>query len=119
MSVPTGSKANPAGAWLRGVLELATMATLTEGERHGYALMQRLSESGLGPIRGGVLYPVLGRLEVEGAVSSTWQAGDGGPGRKVYQLTKAGRERLVAERALWRDFSRVLSQLLERTEEEQ
>jgi PadR family transcriptional regulator, regulatory protein PadR len=107
-----------AQGWLRAVLDLALLAVLTEGARHGYALAQRLAEQSLGNITGGVLYPALGRLEAQGVVTSTWQAGEGGPGRKVYELTLIGRDRLAAERAQWRDFAGTVNQLLEKTEDQ-
>ncbi len=89
------------------------------GARHGYALAQRITELGLGPVRGGALYPVLGRLESDGVIESLWQAGDGGPGKKVYSLTDAGHRRLDTERAAWRDFSAALNGLLGATTQEQ
>jgi len=106
-------------AWVRASLALAVLAVLTEGARHGYALAQRITELGLTPVRGGALYPVLGRLESDGFVESLWQAGDGGPGKKVYSLTDAGRRRLDTERAAWRDFSAALDGLLGATTQEQ
>ncbi len=101
--------------WVRTSLALAVLAVLEEGDRHGYALAQRIEALGLGPVRGGALYPVLGRLETEGAVSAAWQAGDGGPGRKVYCLTPAGRARRAAEVAGWATFSTSLDALLATT----
>ncbi len=103
---------DPSAGWLRGALDLAVAAVLAEGSGHGYALGQRLARHGLGSIRGGALYPVLGRLEADGLVRSSWQAGEGGPGRKVYTLTDAGRDRLAAERVRWREFSAAMDQLL-------
>ncbi len=108
--------ADPAAGWLRAVLEVAVLAVLTEGPRHGYALAQRLVAVGLGNVTGGVLYPVLGRLEASGAVTSTWQAGDGGPGRKVYELTRTGRRRLAVDRTRWRHFTMTVGNLLTMTE---
>jgi len=99
--------------WLRGVLELALAAVLDEGSRHGYGLAQRLAEQGFGQVRGGALYPVLGRMEREGAVTATWEPGESGPGRKVYTLTSAGRERLRGQRAQWGRFSVLMDDLLD------
>jgi PadR family transcriptional regulator PadR len=106
-------------AWVRASLALAILAVLTEGARHGYALAQRITELGLAPVRGGALYPVLGRLESDGCVESLWQAGDGGPGKKVYSLTEAGRHRLNTERFAWQHFSTALDGLLGATTQEQ
>ena len=72
------------------MIELAATAVLAESDNHGYAVAQRLTEAGFGRMKGGVLYPVLARLESEGILSSTWTAGEGGPGRKVYALTDRG-----------------------------
>jgi PadR family transcriptional regulator PadR len=110
-----GGKADPAQGWVRGALELAVIAVLTEGDRHGYALAQRLAEFGLGPVRGGALYPVLGRLEADGSVRSEWEPGVGGPGRKVYSLTDAGHTRLAGDRGRWHDFTAAMSRLLDET----
>ena len=106
---------DPASGWVRAGLALAVLAVLTEGDRHGYALAQRLTERGLGPVRGGALYPVLGRLEAEGAVRSDWSPGEGGPGRKVYSITTVGRRRLTVERVRWHEFTTAFDQLLDTT----
>lgn len=54
--------------------------------------------------RGGTLYPLLARLEAEQMVESSWRAGDGGPGRKYFTLTAAGRDELANRTALWARF---------------
>ncbi|OEV10310.1 MULTISPECIES: PadR family transcriptional regulator [Streptomyces] len=108
----------PPAAWLRGVIELAAAAVLAEGDRHGYAVAQRLNEAGFGRLRGGVLYPVLARLESEGVLSSTWAAGEGGPGRKVYTLTADGERWLASQNARWGRFAARMDQLLSSTVEE-
>ena len=100
-------------AWIRAALELAVLATLTEGDRHGYALAQHIAGQGLGAVRGGVLYPVLNRMEAEAVVESSWHAGQGGPGRKVYAITGAGRERLAELSKSWSRFSGAMSRVLE------
>lgn len=94
----------PSG-WLRGVIELAVLAIASEGETYGYVVGTRLSEAGLGTIKGGTLYPILNRLEESGALTAEWRQGDGGPGRKFYQVTDEGLARLSQERELWLAFS--------------
>jgi PadR family transcriptional regulator PadR len=116
---PEASVAADSGtAWVRASLGLAVLAVLEEGDRHGYALAQRITELGLSPVRGGALYPVLGRLEAEGAVEALWQAGEGGPGKKVYSMTDVGRKRLAAERDRWHQFSATMDALLVATTKE-
>ena len=108
--------ADPLTGWVRGSLELALLAALAEGEGHGYALAQRLADQGLGQVRGGALYPVLGKLEAAGSVRATWLPGEGGPGRKVYAITPAGQQRLAAERVRWREFAGAFDRMLTGTE---
>ncbi|MEU0843201.1 PadR family transcriptional regulator [Streptomyces sp. NPDC005962] len=112
------TRADASAGWLRGTLQLSVAAVLAEADRHGYALVQRLAEHGLGTVRGGALYPVLGRMETDGLVASRWEPGEGGPGRKVYRLTDAGRARLREEIAQWQDFSAAMDGLMKRTEQE-
>lgn len=99
--------------WVRGLIEPCILALLLEGEAYGYALAARLSDAGLGPVPGGSLYPALLRLEKLGFLSSQWTAGDGGPGRKYYKLTAAGRGALRRYRSQWQDFRAAVGGLLE------
>jgi PadR family transcriptional regulator PadR len=103
--------------WLRSTLELAVLAVLTEGDQHGYAIGRRLSGQGFGTVRGGVLYPALNRMEADAVVVATWQAGQGGPGRKVYAITEAGRARLAEQRSAWARFAGAMSDFLRQTTE--
>ena len=77
--------------WLRGVLGVCVLRILTDGSSYGYAIIQRLAEAGLGTVKGGTLYPLLGRLEEAGFLEVEWRPGEGGPGRKFYALTEQGR----------------------------
>jgi PadR family transcriptional regulator, regulatory protein PadR len=99
--------------WLRGVLDLAVLATLqSTGTSYGYALIQSLTEAGILDLKGGTIYPLLARLEQEGLVSSEWRAGDGGPGRKYFTITAPGREVLTRSAAGWTDFSARIGSIL-------
>ena len=89
------------GEWVRGVLPLCVLAVLAQGQAHGYAIVSRLTAAGVGPLKGGAVYPVLHRLESEGALESSWQGGTAGPGRKVFELTDVGRGRLQDLAASW------------------
>lgn len=89
------------------------LAIVSEGETYGYLVAARLEEAGMGTIKGGTLYPILNRLERDGALKSQWRQGEGGPGRKYYSLTKAGGARLDRQRAQWQRFTERTSALLE------
>jgi PadR family transcriptional regulator PadR len=95
--------------WVRAALDLAVLASLSKGRLHGYAIAQALAEHGFGLLKGGSLYPVLNRLEEAGDVDATWTEGQGGPGRREYELTAAGRDRLHRELASWRGLTDTLT----------
>lgn len=97
--------------WLKGFLETAVLAVIAKGETYGYELGRSLSEAGFGEVKGGTLYPILGRLEAAGLVETTWRQGEFGPGRKYYAITRAGRTDLDARAATWQAFSANLTAL--------
>ena len=81
------------------------LRVLAEGPSYGYAIASALSDAGFGDIKGGTLYPLLGRLEASGFVTTEWRAGDGGPGRKFFELTDAGARRADELARGWRAFA--------------
>jgi PadR family transcriptional regulator PadR len=87
------------------VLDLCVLAMLTRGESYGYELSQALAASGLGPIQGGTLYPVLLRLQRSGLVSAYWREGASGPARKYYRISAAGGEALRLAATEWNAFA--------------
>ncbi|GAA1581291.1 PadR family transcriptional regulator [Actinomadura kijaniata] len=91
-------------SWLKGVLDLLVLASLTEGENYGYEIAKSLAGAGLGEIKGGTLYPVLNRLEEAGLVAAEFRAADRGPGRRYYSLTQRGRDTLAEQGSLWLAF---------------
>ncbi len=98
--------------WLRGVLDLCLLALLEDGEAYGYELARRLETLGFGTVPGGSLYPALLRREKLGHLKAEWRAGEGGPGRKFYVLTAAGRAALEDERAAWHAFAGNVAAML-------
>jgi DNA-binding PadR family transcriptional regulator len=74
-----------------GRLRLYLLKLLAEGPKHGYELIRLLENRFLGLYApsAGTIYPRLQRLEAEGLVSHA-AAG----GRKVYEITEAGRAEL-------------------------
>jgi PadR family transcriptional regulator PadR len=98
--------------WLRGVLDLCVLAMLARGESYGYQLSQALKLSGLGPIQGGTLYPVLLRLQRAGLVSAYWREGESGPARKYYRISADGSEALRVAAADWNAFAAGVGAIL-------
>ena len=82
---------------LSRLVEPAVLHLLGKGEAvRGYDLIAGVNELGLTdtPVDAGAIYRCLRGLEEEGAVVSTWDTGGGGPARRNYELTAAGKARL-------------------------
>lgn len=101
---------------MRAALSLCVLKALDGGAAYGYAIASRLERQGLGAVRGGTLYPLLTRLESAGWVTASWQAGDGGPGRKYFSLTPAGRRELAGQSELWTRFAGTVGTFLDNEE---
>ncbi len=101
--------------WLRGALGVCVVHVIAAGPTYGYAIASSLADAGFGTVKGGTLYPLLARLEEAGFVEVEWRAGDGGPGRKFYTLTAAGRVEHERQSADWLDFTDLTRTFLTRT----
>ena len=77
-------------------LEIVLLSNLRAGPVHGYELKRRVQRPLAAALSNNSLYPILNRLEQEGAVTHETQEVEGRPPRKVYALTLVGRERLRA-----------------------
>ena len=104
---------DPRNQLLKGALALLVLGALEEGELYGYEIVQRLEARSAGVVAPseGSLYPVLYRLEAEGAVTATWREGNRGPRRRYYRLTEAGTRLLASERATWHEFAAAVARL--------
>lgn len=90
---------------LKGTTELLILGVLEHDRLHGYDILQRIRDAGSGLIVSeGALYPALHRLEARGAVTASWEPGSGGPRRRTYALTDAGRGHLAEARREWERF---------------
>jgi len=79
-------------------LEPVLLLLLHHGPAHGYTLLERLGEFGLGDLNPSVIYRALRDMEGRGWVASIWDdERTQGPPRRVYRLTLQGDEAL----SLW------------------
>src|SRR5262244_1614327 len=95
----------------QGTLALMVLKTLDVlGPLHGYGISRRIGQiSGdLLDVNQGTLYPVLLRLEQEGAISSEWGASENNRKARFYQLTRAGRKQLDAETRQWEQTAAII-----------
>jgi PadR family transcriptional regulator PadR len=93
----------------RGVLVLAVLAGLRTAQ-YGYSLRQALAAAGM-PIEEGTLYPLLRRLEAQGALESSWDT-DGASPRRYYRLSPDGERLYLAMSRSWRRQVDVMDALL-------
>jgi DNA-binding PadR family transcriptional regulator len=100
---------------LKGHLDALLLAILEPGPQHGYAVIEalRTGSSGALDLPTGTVYPALHRLERAGLIASHWHT-VGGRRRRAYHLTPAGRAALKDQRAVWDQFSTVVTTLLAR-----
>ena len=95
----------------QGTLALMVLKTLDVlGPLHGYGIARRIEQiSGdLLTVNQGTLYPVLLRLEQEGAIDSEWGASENNRKARFYRLTRAGHKQLQAETRNWEQTAAII-----------
>ena len=97
--------------WIRAALDLAILSSLHREPLHGYAIAERLEQTGMGRLKGGSLYPALAKLEVAGFIKAVWLPGESGPDRKAYSLTSAGTTEADRLSASWCSLTMSLNAL--------
>jgi PadR family transcriptional regulator PadR len=101
---------------LQGTLALMVLKTLDVlGSLHGYGIARRIEQiSGdLLAVNQGTLYPLLLKLEQEGAVASEWGASDNNRRARFYRLTREGRKQLQAETQDWEQTAAIIGRFFE------
>ena len=97
---------------LQGTLALMALKTLDVlGPQHGYGIARRIEQiSGdLLAVNHGTLYPVLLKLEQEGAISSEWGASENNRRARFYRLTRSGRKLLQTETRDWEQTAAIIA----------
>jgi PadR family transcriptional regulator PadR len=100
----------------QGTLALMVLKTLDVlGPLHGYGIARRIEQiSGdLLAVNQGTLYPVLLKLEQEGAIASDWGASENNRRARFYRLTRAGRKQLLAETKDWEQTAAIIGRFFE------
>lgn len=99
---------------LKGTLEGCILAIIGEKETYGYEISKQLEEYGFGKIAEGTIYPLLLRLEKNGAVESRFIQSDFGPKRKYYSLTEKGLEEVKNFFESYNELNRAVNKLIEK-----
>ena len=96
-------------------LDLLVLTILDRrGPLHGYGIasaIEELSEEAL-RVEEGSLYPALHRMEEMGWISAEWTVTENKRRARFYQVTRAGKKQLTAEKQRWTDFSTGVARVL-------
>lgn len=95
----------------KGVLELCTLAIISEKDAYASDIIDTLKESDLIVVEG-TLYPLLTRLKNEGMLSYRWEESTSGPPRKYFQLTPLGIEALQLLKQNWEDLTNAVNRII-------
>jgi transcriptional regulator len=99
----------------QGTLALMVLKTLNAlGPQHGYGIARRIEQTSgdLLSINHGTLYPVLLKLEQEGAISSEWGVSENNRRARFYAITKSGRRQLAAEESQWTQTTEIVGRFI-------
>jgi DNA-binding PadR family transcriptional regulator len=103
------------GNTLDKLLHPAILVALTEGPIHGYRLAERIEQmvgtfGGKPDVSG--IYRFLKKMEASGYVVSTWQSGESGHAKRLYELTSDGQACLVRWSATLETYVEAIGNLL-------
>lgn len=98
---------------LKGVLDAAVLAVIADEDGYGYDVVRRLRAAGLEQVGDASVYGTLRRLYSAGVLTSYVVPSDEGPHRKYYGINDQGRASLALQRKEWREFSTIMTGLLE------
>ncbi|HEY3624646.1 MAG TPA: PadR family transcriptional regulator [Terracidiphilus sp.] len=96
----------------QGTLALMVLKTLDLlGPLHGFGIARRIEQisSDLLAVNQGTLYPLLLKLEHEGAIASEWGTSENNRRARFYRLTAAGRKQLQAETREWEQNAAIIA----------
>jgi PadR family transcriptional regulator len=99
----------------QGTLALMVLKTLSAmGPQHGYGIARRIEQTSddLLSINHGTLYPVLLKLEQEGAIASEWGVSENNRRARFYKITRAGQKQLASEVSQWSQAAGIVARFI-------
>jgi PadR family transcriptional regulator PadR len=95
----------------KGSAELLILASLDDGQLHGYDIAREISRKsgGLLTFHVASLYPLLYKLEDRKWIQGRWVEKAGQRRRRYYKLTAEGRRTLASQRGRWAAFVDALT----------
>lgn len=97
---------------LKGVLDVAVLAVVSDQDGYGYDVVRRLRGAGFEDIGDASVYGTLRRLYLNGSLTSYVVPSDEGPHRKYYAINDSGRSVLEESIKTWRGFAESIDQVL-------
>jgi PadR family transcriptional regulator PadR len=99
----------------QGTLALMVLKTLNAmGPQHGFGIARRIEQTSddVLSINHGTLYPVLLKLEQEGAIASEWGVSDNNRRAKFYRITRTGQKQLASEVMQWAQATEIVARFI-------
>jgi PadR family transcriptional regulator PadR len=99
----------------QGTLALMVLKTLDVlGPQHGFGIARRIEQisGNLLSVNQGTLYPLLLKLEQEGAIASEWGCSENKRRARYYRLTRVGKKQLQAETMEWEQTADIMGRFL-------
>ena len=97
---------------LKGVLDVAVLAVVSDRDGYGYDVVRRLRAAGLEDVGDASVYGTLRRLYSSGHLTSYVVPSDEGPHRKYYAINDAGRTLLERSAKEWSMFADTMHRVL-------
>ena len=99
----------------QGTLDLLILKTLSLEPMHGWAISERIRQVSKDAVlvAQGSLYPALHRLERRGWIAAEWGTSENNRKARFYEITKAGRKKLVVEGRAWSSLSTAVALVME------
>ena len=95
----------------KGSAEVLILASLEDGQLHGYDIAREIGRrsGGLLTFHVASLYPLLYKLEDRHWIHGRWVEKAGQRRRRYYKLTAEGRKTLASQRGRWSAFVQALT----------
>ena len=99
---------------LQGTLDLLILRTLHLGRQHGQGIARAIQQQSQDTflVDHSSLYPALQRLESRGWIRAEWGTSENNRKARFYELTRTGRNQLVAETKQWRRVAAAIARIL-------
>ncbi len=98
------------GQMKKGILELCILQVVSREELYGYEIMKRVTGA-FPDLNESTVYAVLRRLRADGCTEYYTGGTSGGPARKYYRITEAGREHLEKMLKEWHETLSAMKML--------